>query len=267
MARTKKGSKSKNPLVALLAGREPLRSVADAFEVTHSIHRRADVLGAASRKKNYAEKLSQALATVFANGLRPTFPGVIPTERGERQESKARTSKGYKKLDVNYSTPELGLALGVSVKTINFRDQASNRYAKNYTRVDNELRAEATDYHLRQPYAVLVAVLFLPIDACDDAGAGKGEEAGFSSLGQALRVFRSRANRAGPKDDADMVERFFIGLYDPDCEAEAVFIDVLMDRPPKARRPTPEESLTFRQVIEAIVQTYDYRNHPKVDWA
>ena len=33
----------------------------------------------------------------------------------------------------------------------------------------NELRAEATDYHQRQPYTVLIGVLFLPVDSCDDA--------------------------------------------------------------------------------------------------
>jgi hypothetical protein len=65
-------------------------------------------------KKNYAERLSRHLATCFANALRGAFPGIIPTETGEQHESPARTSKGMKKLDVNYSTPQLGLALGVS---------------------------------------------------------------------------------------------------------------------------------------------------------
>jgi hypothetical protein len=73
-----------------------------------------------------------------------------------------------KKLDVNYSTPQLGLALGVSLESINCRDASTERYTKNYSRNDNELRAEATDYHQRQPYAVLAGVLFLPFDSCDD---------------------------------------------------------------------------------------------------
>lgn len=84
---------------------------------------------------------------------------------GFGQESRARTGKGLKKLDVNYSTIELGLGLGLSIKTINFRDAKTKRYTKNYTRVDNELRAEAADYHERQPYSVLCAVIFLPFDA------------------------------------------------------------------------------------------------------
>src|SRR5262245_42608206 len=87
----------------------------------------------AAAKKNYAERLSRAIATKVATGLRPHFPGILPDESDKGHESKARTSKGFKKLDVNYSTPELGLGLGVSVKTVNFRDRKSARYTKNYT--------------------------------------------------------------------------------------------------------------------------------------
>jgi len=80
------------------------------------------------KKKNYAESLSRLLTTNIANGLRDTFRGILPDAKGQKQESKARTSKGYKKLDINYSTTQLGLGLGVSVKTVNFRDPESDRY-------------------------------------------------------------------------------------------------------------------------------------------
>ena len=58
-------------------------------------------------KKNYAQRLSDQLADVFADALRSRFPGITPKE-GQEREKKARTAKGYKKLDVNYSTIELG---------------------------------------------------------------------------------------------------------------------------------------------------------------
>ena len=74
----------------------------------------------ATEKKNYAERFSRALAICMASALRPSFPGITPSETGEKQEAAARTAKGFKKLDVNYSTSELGLALGVSIKTLNF---------------------------------------------------------------------------------------------------------------------------------------------------
>lgn len=223
----------------------------------------------AAQKKNYAERFSRNLATLIATALRrKAFTGILPTDDGEQQESQARTSKGLKKLDVNYSTPRLGLALGVSVKSINFRDNKTKRYTKNYSRNDNELRAEATDYHQRQPYAVLVAVIFLPVDSCDDAGAGVGKEQGITSFGACVRYFRPRANRRVPKNDVDLFERVFIALYERENprRGEAVFFDV-MTAPPKNRRPRTDEIITFGDFIEQIKLTYDERNDPPFKWA
>jgi hypothetical protein len=70
-------------------------------------------------KGPYGTYLSNALAVLLANRLSSQFPGILPDEHGRGQESRARTARGFKKLDVNYSTIELGLALGVSLKTIN----------------------------------------------------------------------------------------------------------------------------------------------------
>jgi hypothetical protein len=214
----------------------------------------------AKQKKNYAETLSRALATRFANALRPHFPGILPDEHGRGQESKARTAKGVKKLDVNYSTVELGLGLGLSIKTINFRDGASNRYTKNYTRADGELRAEASDYHVRQPYAVMVAVVFVPLDSCDDAKKDP------SSFGQAVRIFRFRGGRDAPTDDPNLFEAVFIGLYDTDPQrfGQVSFFDV-RNAPPRSGRP--KDAMGFDQLVEAIKRTYDTRNSPVFEWA
>jgi hypothetical protein len=223
----------------------------------------------ASAKKNYAERFSRLLATYIASALRGRkFEDILPTDEGDQQESRARTSKGLKKLDVNYSTPQLGLALGVSIKSINFRDPTTRRYTKNYSRNDNELRAEATDYHQRQPYAVLAAVIFLPVDSCNDAGSGTGKEQGISSFGACVRYFRPRAKRKTHRNDVDLFERVFIGLYVPegDQRGETVFFDV-MQPPPKNRRPRPGEVLTFEQVMDQIKLTYDERNDPPFEWA
>lgn len=214
-----------------------------------------------SAKKNYAERLSRELAKLFARTLRPTFTGILPDDSGIGQESKARSAKGFKKLDVNYSTPELGLGLGVSIKTINFADKATARYTKNYTRADAELRAEASDYHDRQPYAVMIAAVFLPIDSCDD---GRGNSP--SSFGQAVKVFRFRAKREKPTDPSMLFERVFIALYDTDDSrfGEVGFFDV-EDVPPKHGRP--KKLLSWSEMIEAIVKTYDARNMPTFTWA
>lgn len=212
-------------------------------------------------KKNYAERLSNALAVRFANELRPPFPTILPDASGRGKESRARSSKGFKKLDVNYSTPELGLGLGVSIKTINFPDGASKRYTKNYTRVDGELRAEASDYHERQPYAVLVAVIFLPSDSCKPSSSD-----GPSSFGSAVQLFRNRSRRQSPADSAVLFEKVYIGLYNTTLEdfGSVRFFDV-EDDPPK--RGPPTTTLTFAQVIDGIVSAYDQRNNLKVVWA
>ncbi len=217
--------------------------------------------GSATDKKNYAETLSRALSQRFADALRGTFEGILPDASGRGQELRARTGKGLKKLDVNYSTVELGLGLGVSIKTINFRDARTRRYTKNYTRVDNELRAEAADYHERQPYAVLCAFVFLPLDSCDDGG-----KAAPSSFGQAIQIFRRRAGREKPVDDPTLFERILVGLYDADVGnfGHIAFFDV-MDDPPKLGKPRILK--TFAEAFNSIIDAYDSRNKVKFKWA
>src|SRR5438132_20269 len=97
---------------------------------------------------------ASAIAWMIADALRPRFPSISPDEHGKRHEAISFGGKGPIKIDVNFSTPELGLALGLSVKTLNFVNLIKNkktkkvsigRYGKNYTRIDKELRAEAKD--------------------------------------------------------------------------------------------------------------------------
>ncbi|MBA1158672.1 hypothetical protein [Microvirga mediterraneensis] len=211
-------------------------------------------------KKNFGENLSRHLATRFSAALAHAFPGILPSPDGKGHESKARTSKGYKKLDVNYSTPELGLGLGVSIKTINAIDAKSKRFTKNYTRVDAELRAEAADYHERQPYATMVAVIFLPVAACEDAS-----EKDPSSFGAAVRLFRHRAGRHDTAHSGMLFERVFIGLYDTDPATfgETYFVDVTSPPPWSGR---PRSSLSFDEVVSAIIAEYDRRNKPEFIW-
>jgi hypothetical protein len=223
---------------------------------------RPDWDAARTDKKNYAERLSRQLAQVFADELRPYFTGILPDATGKGQESRVRTSKGFKKLDVNYSTVQLGLALGLSIKTINFPDARSKRFTKNYSRNENELRAEATDYHKRQPWAVLVAVILLPTSSCDDA-APRVEE-GASSFGSAVRFFRNIGRRAQVNDDVDRFEALYIGLYDE--QAQVRFFNV-QSAPPKRRRPTESETIDLAELIAEIRCIYDERNTPAFVWA
>jgi hypothetical protein len=246
------------------SGDRSLPSEADAFPLRRALDRaepRPPADSSRKDKKNYAERLSRHIAQELADRLRGAFKGILPRPDGSGQESRARTSKGFKKLDINYSTPELGLGLGVSIKTVNFVDAKSRRYTKNYSRIDNELRAEASDYHTRQPYAVLVGVVLLPYDSCLD---GKGP----SSFGSAIQFFRSRNQRKSPRNELDTFEAMFVGLYVHEGEnrGQVMFHDV-ETRPPRVGPPLSASCLDMRRLASRIIEVYDQRNKPKREWA
>src|SRR5262245_6071248 len=118
-----------SPLQTYLRSRTitSFRDVLDAVDATMP---RPAPTADRTEKKNYAQRFSEAAAVLLAAELREFFPEVTPRADGTGSESPARTGKGVKKLDVNYSTPQLGLGLGVSIKTLNFRDRKTKRYTK-----------------------------------------------------------------------------------------------------------------------------------------
>lgn len=211
-------------------------------------------------KKNYAERLSRGLAVAIASALRKEYPGVLPDPKGKKHESPAGGARGPKKLDVNYSTLELGLGLGVSIKTVNHKDRRTKKYTHNLSRIDDELRAEAMDYHIRQPFAVLVGVLFMPNHGFDDGTQ-------VSSFGSAVKKFRLRAGREKPSEEPYLFERFFVGVYEYEGaqRGKVVFFDV-MNAPPKRGRPPAHDLLTFEQLIREMDLAFRFRNNPPFEW-
>lgn len=239
--------------------------MSSAFSIRSALELANDATGKddRARKKNFAEKLSRELAQVLADALRARFQGITPTADGRQHERRTRSSKGVKKLDVNYSTADLGLGLGVSIKTLNSVDEASGRYTKNFTRIDNELRAEAKDYHERQPFAVMTAIIFLPSAACID-----GSESTPSSFGGAVQKFRHRAGRQHPRDEHELFERIFVACYEADGKhyGDTWFFDVTVP-PPRTGLPVMNSRLSFEQVLAEITRTYEDRNEPPDVWA
>ena len=198
------------------------------------------------------------MAICIANGLRDRFPGVLPDEDGRGVESPAQSVRGPKKLDVNYSTPQLGLGFGISLKSVHFKEKALRGYIHNMKRNDEELRTEASGYHQRQPYAVMIAVVFLPADACEDATARFP-----SSFGNWVKYLRPLAQRHTPQDDIARYERVFVGLYNLDGSAME-FFDVAT-APPKTGRP--KDLLTYSGFLDEIEKTYLRRNASEFEWA
>ncbi len=201
-------------------------------------------------KKNYAQRLSSAIAQKVADSLRPRFKGILPDASGKGQESKSAGAAGLKKLDVNYSNPTIGLGLAVSIKTTNFSDEKTGRFTKNVKRVDGELRAEAQDCHTRQPFAVLVALWFFPAEAAVD-GSGDGP----SSLVHAAETLAKRSGRPSREGEHSRFEVAFIGVYREDGS-----IDFFAASEQFPNAGLPARKLTFSEVLACIEQTFSERN-------
>lgn len=158
---------------------------------------------ARGRKKNYSQRLSDALARRIVGDLTPSFTDIVAGE------TKAGGGGGPIKVDVRFHT-RYGMGLGVSIKTINFKDLTTNRFTKNIKRNDKELRSEASDLHNYQPYAVLVGLVLLPEAARHDGRVGR------SSFMHAIDTFRRRVGRADVSGDRELFERLFVGTYSLD---------------------------------------------------
>jgi hypothetical protein len=212
---------------------------------------RSDPVGA---KNQYAVRFADHIATHVASDLFERLEDISATTKRT-----AASARGKKQLDINFSTPRLGLALGISLKSVHLRDvKGSERYTHNMKRNEEELRIEASGYHKRQPYAVMVAVLFLPFDAADD-----GKKDNPSSFGSWVRHLRPYSGREDPEDEIDRFERIYIGLYEPDG-SNLRFFDV-QNAPPKNGRPA--QTLSYREFLGEVYHAYLRRNEAEFKWA
>lgn len=236
-------------------------------------------------KKNWAQRFSNELATTLADELRPKYrkARVTPHADGSGQEFTVGGKVDRKRTDVGVWDDAAGLVAGVSIKTMSFRDfhgatkattrkpaqpARIGRYVRNVKRNDMELRDEADTLHRRQPYAFLVAVLFLPEDACWDGITG------HSSFAHIVFTLRKRTGRRHPGDRPDLFERTFVGLYTD--EGAVRFFDVTQP-PPKNQPPRPEQTISMSQLVDELDDAVVLRNtgasrharysEPDPDWS
>lgn len=217
-------------------------------------------------KNQYAVRFADEIAKRFATDLAPKLRGIEATTKRT-----AGSVHGHTQLDVNFSTPQYGLALGISLKSVHLRDVGSGRrYTHNMKRNAEELRIEASGYHKRQPYAVMIGVLFLPSDSCDDA------KSDASSFGSWVRHLRPYCGRITPHDEIDRFEKLYIALYEPDG-SDLRFFDLESDPPKSGRPPTegdlagddgrPRRLLTYGEFLEAVYHRHLQRNDAEFRWA
>ncbi len=230
---------------------EGVAVIAEVLKASAPRPDRSDPVG---QKNQYAVRFAEHMATRIAADLFERLEDITATTKRT-----AGSARGKKQLDINFSTPRLGLALGISLKSVHLRDvQGAARYTHNMKRNEEELRIEASGYHKRQPYAVMIAVLFLPFDSADD-----GKKDNPSSLGSWVRHLRPYAGRENPKDEIDRFEKIYIALYEPDG-TDLRFFDV-QEAPPKNGRPA--QMLDYRQFLGEVYHAYLERNEAEFTWA
>jgi hypothetical protein len=251
----------------------PLRQLLDELEP------KPDVSADREDKHAYAMALSRKLAVFMARSLRPAFPSVLPTEDDVGHESLTGSAEGKKRLDVKVWDEMLGLLLLVSLKTYSFRDwsgktKKAGRYTKNIQRNGKELKDEADVIHRRQPYSVIVAIMFLPDSACLDGNPESTSDvqgpSSFASIVRRLRVRTGRALNPDEKrfDRYDLTERLYVGLYSYDGPGRGAlrFFDVMQD-PPRNGSPPDTSTLTLDELATEIKRLVDERNSTGIEWA
>jgi len=152
-------------------------------------------------KKRYSEQLSQAIAVAFGQELRergmksarPAPPGGAAGLSGA--ERRLAGGIGAKKVDVTWATEEAGLLLGISVKTISWRDTRTRNFQKNLTNRRGDMLIEAVTLHRRFPYAVLGGFFFLDWEAQSDSTENRRST--FVNAHQRMRMFTGRDDPAG----------------------------------------------------------------------
>lgn len=215
------------------------------------------VRAARGRKPKPAVKESLSFAIYFAKFMsREVAQALEAVDRGfsgvQSGENASLASRGPKRLDINYSTPQSGLGLAMSFKSVHFGEKEGGRadFTHNRKRNDEELRVEATEHHLRQPYAVLVAVVFLPFESCSDFDT--------SSFGSWVEYLWPLKGRVSIEDPPDRFELVFIGLYERDG-SQLGFYEVggPVECPRTGR---PKQLLDLTEFLKRVKATYDQRN-------
>lgn len=242
----------RRPLKAPAAAPDGRAAIRAVLEATYGDVAKAEALATAKRKKfkkdlNFAIAFAKHMGSEFAKGLQPAFPGVISGEKP------SRAVRGMKRVDVKYATPEAGLGLALSFKSVHFGEEEAGDadFIHNLKRNDEELRVEATGHHLRQPYAVMVAVVFLPFESCDD-----GERT--SSFASWVEYLWSLKGRKEPEDPPDRYELVYIGLYARDG-SRLGFYEVGGEAP-CPRKGSPRKLVSFARLLDRARAVYQERN-------
>ena len=206
---------------------------------------------AAPTKKAYSEKISSAVAGAMAHelrerglkGARPAPPGQLDMSGAERRIA---GGIGAKKVDVTWATEEAGLLLGISIKSINFRDRRTNNFQKNLTNRRGDMLFEAVTLHRRFPYAVLGGLFFLDMGANEDQTSRRRST--FLNAHTRLRLFTGREDPGGRDEQ---YERLYLVLLDA-SSSHARFEAYLVGK--------PEHPIPMTETLDELLSVTAIRN-------
>ena len=213
-------------------------------------------LKARGKKLKPAVKISLSFAIYFAKYMSAEIAAaLVALDAGfdgvRSGENISQAARGPKRLDINYSTPEHGLGLAMSFKSVHFGEDKNgdSAFTHNLKRNDEELRVEATEHHLRQPYAVFVGVVFLPMESCTDCPTSS-----FGSWVQYLWALKGRMTMEDPPDRFELV---FVALYARDGSDFGFYEVGGVTECPRHGRP---RLLTPAEFLRRVKAVYDARN-------
>ncbi|HWF31480.1 MAG TPA: hypothetical protein VG188_02870 [Solirubrobacteraceae bacterium] len=233
-----------------------------AFDLKHALGTVTKPTGAngkpptTAQKRQYSDDLSRVFSEALEKSMRTHFPR---TSSGGGTGTNAASASGIKSIDVAFNIEGLFLGLGLSVKTIGLPER-NRGYTHNFKRVGEEWVLETVNYHRYMPYAIVVGMLFLPRDAMSDRTK-------VTSLATATQHFAAFRGRTDYKDDLDLLEEIYIGVYAPyGSNAGDVFF--ITPEPELGARalPSPARRLSFEEVKDRLVADFKQRNRKlKVD--
>lgn len=202
-------------------------------------------------KKRYSERISSEAANVIAGelrlrglkGARPAPPGILDTSGAERRLA---GGIGAKKVDVTWATEESGLLLGISIKSINFRDKNTRNFQKNLTNRRGDMLFEAVTLHRRFPYAVLGGLFFL--DAGAEVDSTDKRKSTFVNAHDRFKLFTGR-NDPGGRDE--QFEHLYIILIDASTSGASFRIFNVGE---------PDKEIPLERAIEELLYSTAIRN-------
>jgi hypothetical protein len=202
-------------------------------------------------KKRYSELISQEIALVIAeelrlrglSGTRPERGGGTGGSGNAGAERRLAGGIGAKKVDVSWATEESGLLLGVSIKTINFRDSKTGNFQKNLTNRRGDMLFEAVTLHRRFPYAVLGGLFILDREAAQD-----GTDRRRSTFLNAHNRFRLFTGRNDPAGRDEQYERLYLMLLDSALLAKTNKGSTVSERANPKTEETRSQEPSFQEI-------------------